>query len=432
MDATYFYNEVLRLKKTRRSYEVSELLTKQDGLLTGGNDAVWDGIIKAHPEAWLYLPESVKKPERLKLFLDNFNFDYFDDDTGDMLKPYLNDELVDYGLSKSCELIFHLPDHYYNRTFIMSYLDKCANGIYTLNHSVFFDFNGEHPSPIHNIIPFDKLPVDKQVIFCQQDPQCAEFIKCPRAASQIFRHAPEAFPFAPIDFVTPVDTSRWLSKVSNDNVKELVIRLPYYDEKGIDRLGLDNLLIAVTRTGHANKLYDSLSDTHKTPSLMKRMASAPLYCASLVTELLEKEIEFDWLLMLHTSNYNRICLQRFINHVGISNAIHKLEGELGSSTEINIPKLTKLIAKETGMTLRNPEELSHDSSEGDNSTSLHQFASDERKRLEQFVTWYETMSKMEPEKFPITLPSDNEGAWFEMLMDFDPDSDFYQLQSKGD
>lgn len=61
------------------------------------------------------------------------------------------------------------------------------------------------------------------------------------------------------------------------------------------------------------------------------------------------------------------------------------------------------------------------------STSLREFAKDEKERLEKFVVWYEAMSKIEPEKFPINLPSENEGAWFEMLIDFNPDSEFYQL-----
>ncbi len=61
------------------------------------------------------------------------------------------------------------------------------------------------------------------------------------------------------------------------------------------------------------------------------------------------------------------------------------------------------------------------------SQSLHQFANEEKERLEKFVVWYEAMSKIEPEKFPINLPCENEGAWFEMLTDFDPDSEFYQL-----
>jgi hypothetical protein len=61
------------------------------------------------------------------------------------------------------------------------------------------------------------------------------------------------------------------------------------------------------------------------------------------------------------------------------------------------------------------------------STTLHQFAKDEKERLEKFVIWYEEMSKIEPEKFIMILPSEKEGAWFEMLIDFNPDSEFYQL-----
>jgi hypothetical protein len=60
-------------------------------------------------------------------------------------------------------------------------------------------------------------------------------------------------------------------------------------------------------------------------------------------------------------------------------------------------------------------------------TSLHEFAKDEKERLDKFVAWYEAMSKIEPEKFPMCLPSENEGAWFEMLIDFTPDSELYQL-----
>jgi hypothetical protein len=40
------------------------------------------------------------------------------------------------------------------------------------------------------------------------------------------------------------------------------------------------------------------------------------------------------------------------------------------------------------------------------------------------------MSKIEPEKFPIKIPSDNEGVWFEMLMDFNPSLDLYRLPTR--
>jgi hypothetical protein len=63
------------------------------------------------------------------------------------------------------------------------------------------------------------------------------------------------------------------------------------------------------------------------------------------------------------------------------------------------------------------------------STSLYEFAKDEAEKLEKFVTWYEAMSKIEPEKYPIKIPNDNAGVWFDMLMDFDPSIELYQLPS---
>jgi hypothetical protein len=65
------------------------------------------------------------------------------------------------------------------------------------------------------------------------------------------------------------------------------------------------------------------------------------------------------------------------------------------------------------------------------STSLHEFAKDETERLQKFVTWYEAMSKIEPEKFPIIIPTENEGVWFEMLMDFNSSLELYHLPSKA-
>ena len=62
------------------------------------------------------------------------------------------------------------------------------------------------------------------------------------------------------------------------------------------------------------------------------------------------------------------------------------------------------------------------------SMSLHEFAEDEKHRLAKFVAWYEAMSKLEPDKFPITLPDDNEGVWIEMFMDFDHSSPIYQVR----
>jgi hypothetical protein len=64
------------------------------------------------------------------------------------------------------------------------------------------------------------------------------------------------------------------------------------------------------------------------------------------------------------------------------------------------------------------------------STSLYEFAEDESDRLQKFVAWYEAMSKIEPEKFPITIPTENEGVWFEMLIDFDPSLELYKLPKK--
>tara|TARA_B100002049_G_scaffold223617_1_gene194306 strand:+ start:12031 stop:12228 length:198 start_codon:yes stop_codon:yes gene_type:complete len=59
--------------------------------------------------------------------------------------------------------------------------------------------------------------------------------------------------------------------------------------------------------------------------------------------------------------------------------------------------------------------------------SLHEFAKEEKQRLVKFVTWYEAMSKLEPDKLPIILPDENEAVWIEMLMDFDPSSPEYQF-----
>jgi len=50
---------------------------------------------------------------------------------------------------------------------------------------------------------------------------------------------------------------------------------------------------------------------------------------------------------------------------------------------------------------------------------INQFAIDERQRLENFVAWYKSKAKENPEQYPLELPEDNEGLWHEMFADFD-------------
>lgn len=44
---------------------------------------------------------------------------------------------------------------------------------------------------------------------------------------------------------------------------------------------------------------------------------------------------------------------------------------------------------------------------------------EEINRVNAFKTWYLKMNSQEPDKFPLKLPENNIGLWFEMISDFD-------------
>lgn len=59
--------------------------------------------------------------------------------------------------------------------------------------------------------------------------------------------------------------------------------------------------------------------------------------------------------------------------------------------------------------------------------SLNNLLKEERKRIEQLATWNKAMHTIEAETFPLTLPDSDEGAWLEMLAEFNPEQERYQI-----
>jgi hypothetical protein len=44
---------------------------------------------------------------------------------------------------------------------------------------------------------------------------------------------------------------------------------------------------------------------------------------------------------------------------------------------------------------------------------------EEVEKIMAFKTWYSKMNIKNPEHFPLELPEDNRGVWFEMMAEFD-------------
>ena len=54
------------------------------------------------------------------------------------------------------------------------------------------------------------------------------------------------------------------------------------------------------------------------------------------------------------------------------------------------------------------------------SVSLKQFIDDEKHRMELFEKWWLSEHKKNPVHFPMEMPDENAGVWFESWIDFDP------------
>jgi hypothetical protein len=50
--------------------------------------------------------------------------------------------------------------------------------------------------------------------------------------------------------------------------------------------------------------------------------------------------------------------------------------------------------------------------------NLDEAIAEEINRVNAFKTWYLKMNSQEPDKFPLDLPKNNTGLWFEMIADF--------------
>jgi len=60
--------------------------------------------------------------------------------------------------------------------------------------------------------------------------------------------------------------------------------------------------------------------------------------------------------------------------------------------------------------------------------SLTDFTQSEADKLAQFATWYKRMNILYPGQYPLEMSDGNEGAWDEMLADFDPASPEYKQE----
>lgn len=57
---------------------------------------------------------------------------------------------------------------------------------------------------------------------------------------------------------------------------------------------------------------------------------------------------------------------------------------------------------------------------------LSRVVHNELTRIKAFSVWYRKQNDEDPEKFPLSLPEDNEGVWYEMMADFDPDNEEFK------
>ncbi len=58
---------------------------------------------------------------------------------------------------------------------------------------------------------------------------------------------------------------------------------------------------------------------------------------------------------------------------------------------------------------------------------LSDFIDIETQRIQLFKAWYTKQHENNPEHFPLSIPADNSGVWWEMLTDFDPESPAYKV-----
>jgi hypothetical protein len=52
------------------------------------------------------------------------------------------------------------------------------------------------------------------------------------------------------------------------------------------------------------------------------------------------------------------------------------------------------------------------------SLTLDDFVSDTIEELQRFKLWWEKMHAAEPEKYPMEMPDENAGLWFEMYLTY--------------
>ena len=50
--------------------------------------------------------------------------------------------------------------------------------------------------------------------------------------------------------------------------------------------------------------------------------------------------------------------------------------------------------------------------------TLCQFVDEQRKVLLEFKAWWIKKNAETPDRFPLTMPDDNDGLWIEMLLNF--------------
>ena len=50
--------------------------------------------------------------------------------------------------------------------------------------------------------------------------------------------------------------------------------------------------------------------------------------------------------------------------------------------------------------------------------SVTQFVSEQQDALIEFLNWWEKMNAVNPDMFPMEMPDDNDGLWWEMFNSF--------------
>lgn len=54
--------------------------------------------------------------------------------------------------------------------------------------------------------------------------------------------------------------------------------------------------------------------------------------------------------------------------------------------------------------------------------NLEKVVKDEIEKITKFKKWYILMNKKNPEHYPLNIPEENSGVWFDMIDDFDPNN----------